>query len=273
MPKARTRHAAKKHETCIYCGETSDQIEPDHMPPIGMFWERRRPDDLVFPSCPACNRGTKRSELVAQLLALSWPDADGPRLEQVVSKLTAVNFNVPGLLAEMQVGRGAEKIARRRTGIDDEGGFLRASGPILTEHMEVFGAKLGFALHFHATNRAIGPDGGVLSRWYSNLSEIHGELPNALIEALGPKQTLRQGRWEASDQFWFKTGATPNGSMSSCFAAFGGSFAVAAFASQDATRIEAGAQHTRIFRPGELKAPIRDRLQFRLFTDMKIRQR
>jgi hypothetical protein len=38
---------------------------------------------------------------------------------------------------------------------------------LVTKHMGVFGAKLGFALHFEATGSAVPLNGGVQSRWFT----------------------------------------------------------------------------------------------------------
>jgi hypothetical protein len=64
--------------------------------------------------------------------------------------LLAVRNNVPGLLEEMHIGPAGQKVARRTLPLQNGGGVVRANGPLVTRHMLVFGAKLGFALHYEA---------------------------------------------------------------------------------------------------------------------------
>jgi hypothetical protein len=108
----RRSHAAvlSGQPACIYCGGANVAATIEHMPPISVFRGRQRPKGLEFPACQACNHGTGRSDLVGALLARVWPDA-GSEIQRadIVKLLRAVANNVPGLLEEMDVGRGAEK--------------------------------------------------------------------------------------------------------------------------------------------------------------------
>jgi hypothetical protein len=177
--RKRRAHAAilGRFPFCIYCGATAKTIE--HMPPIQMFRLRDRPKGLEFPSCLECNNGTGDSDLVASLLGRTYPDA---KLEhgrsELIKLLEAVGNNVPGLLQEMQVEAGGQKLARRSIpNIPPHTAVLRADGPILQHHMLTFGAKLGFALHFEFFGTRFRDDGGVQPFYYTNVSAARGELP------------------------------------------------------------------------------------------------
>jgi hypothetical protein len=50
--------------------------------------------------------------------------------------------------------------------------------------MNMFGAKLGFALRFDLFKTPVPPEGGVLPMWFSNVPAIKGELPMKLIDLL-----------------------------------------------------------------------------------------
>jgi len=60
---------------CIYCAGAAVATTIEHMPPISMFEGRQRPKGLEFPSCGKCNNGTGHSDLVAAMLARTWPDS------------------------------------------------------------------------------------------------------------------------------------------------------------------------------------------------------
>ena len=150
---------------CIYCGDSADTIE--HMPPKQMFIRKQRPKGLEFSSCQKCNNGTGKSDLVASLLGrLSVDPSADDEAAEFKKLLSAVRNNVPGLLEEMQIDPTAEKLERKDLPIQEGGGILRANGPLVTKHMLVFGAKLGFALHYEALfrQRVVCSQGGSLTR-------------------------------------------------------------------------------------------------------------
>ena len=141
---------------CIYCaGENlADTIE--HLPPIAMFAGRQRPKGLEFPACEPCNNGTGRTDLVASMMARMWPDATTDSHKAEIKRILAgVANNIPGLLQEMEIRPGAEKILRKQRNLPDNSFPLRVNGPIVTQHMETFSAKFGFALHFQLTKLPI----------------------------------------------------------------------------------------------------------------------
>jgi hypothetical protein len=180
----RRAHAAilEKYPWCIYCGGVNPGMTIEHMPPIGMFDGRQRPKGLEFPTCKECNNGTGLSDMVASLLGRVYPNAQPDELKHL---LRGVANNVPGLLQETQIGRAGQKFTRRNIpSLPADAGVLRANGPILTRHMEIFGAKLGFALHYEAHASPVPPAGGVQPMFFTNASALKGELLTELISLL-----------------------------------------------------------------------------------------
>jgi len=221
---------------CIYCagGAAADTIE--HMPPISMFEGRQRPRGLEFPACTACNGATKHSDLVAALLGNCWPDADSvSRRSDLKRLLTGVTNNVPGLLQEMELGRGSEKLARRRNNIPDDAHPLRADGPLLTKHILKFAAKFGFALHHEIFGSPVPQPGGAQVMWFSNVQALNDEIPSVLFEMLPSALTLHQGRKSVGEQFKYSYARTEEGGHMLYFASFNQSFAVAGITALDRT--------------------------------------
>jgi hypothetical protein len=112
---------------CIYCADTAVATTIEHMPPISLFEGRQRPKGLEFPACEASNNGTGHSDLVAAMLARTWPDANSPTQRKDVVKIFKAISN---MLQEMNPGRASEKLARKQHGLSDDLHPLRADGPI-----------------------------------------------------------------------------------------------------------------------------------------------
>lgn len=172
---------------CIYCAGATVATTIEHMPPISIFEGRQRPKGLEFPACERCNNGTGHSDLVAAMLARTWPDANSEIQRRDVRKIfQALENNVPGIFREMNPGRGAEKLARKRHNLSADVHPLRADGPILNEHILTFAAKLGFALHYDAKGTAIPSGGGALVMWFSNLQAMKGQIPRRFLICYHP---------------------------------------------------------------------------------------
>lgn len=185
----------KRFPYCIYCGGQNPATSIDHMPPIMMFKGRQRPDGLIFPACDDCNQGTRHSDLVASMLGRLYPDAPDPtEKSDFIKTISAVKNNVPGLLEELHLDEAEQELARKRLGISIGTGFLRLGGPLVTNHMKVFAAKLGLALFFDATGNALPVTGRIVPFWFSNVQSLQGKIPSEFLKALPEPKTLAQGK-------------------------------------------------------------------------------
>jgi hypothetical protein len=258
--KARRRaHAAilEKFPWCIYCGGANLADTIEHMPPIQMFYQRQRPKGLEFPACKKCNHGTRHSDLVASLMGRIYPDAGTDSAKEEIKKiLSAVGNNVPGLLQEMQIGRGGQKIARSQIpNMPPGAAVLRANGPILERHMRIFGAKLGFALHYEAHRTPVPLEGGVQPMYFTNVNAARGELPMEIIELLPTAKTLQQGKKNVSAQFNYSWRVTEEGRHTVFYAVFNQAFAVAAVTALDRTEfLSRNEERFPLVVPGEFKS-------------------
>ena len=233
--RKRETHAAllAKGLGCIYCAGTAVATTIEHMPPISIFDGRQRPKGLEFPACDACNSGTKHSDLVAAMLARCWPDAEPSSRQKDAKKyLSAVANNVPGVLQEMFIERGAEKLARKRHNIPADAHPFRMDGPLLTAHLETFAAKMGFALHYELMGAPVPASGGVKPMWFSNLQALNGQIPDLLFQMLPSPSTLRQGEKSVGSQFLYSHAAGESDHML-YFASFNLSFAVGGITALD----------------------------------------
>ena len=252
----RRAHAAilAKFPFCIYCGATANTIE--HMPPIQMFRLRDRPKGLEFPCCEECNHGASNSDLVASLLGRVFPDAKSQPAQTEIKRLfAAVANNIPDLLQEMWVNAVGQKNALRDIpNMPPGAGVLRANGPILDRHMRIFGAKLGFALHYEAHGTPVPQEGGVHALYFTNVNAVRGELPREIIDLMPSPRTLKQGTKHVSDQFSYSWQSTEERRYSAFYAVFNNSFVILAITALDrAEFLEGHAPKNTPYAPGAFR--------------------
>jgi hypothetical protein len=160
--KRKRGHAAilAANPFCIYCGGTERATTIDHMPPRIMF--RVSIGLANLNSRPATTAiSAKATDQFAAYIGRLYPDPTTATDQDDVRKvLIGLKNNLPGVLQEMYVGRAGQKLASKRVRPPDSGGFLRLDGPLATKHLDIFGSKLGLAMHFEATGNALPRNGG-----------------------------------------------------------------------------------------------------------------
>jgi hypothetical protein len=242
---------------CIYCGGRTLATTVDHVPARILFNGRIRPKGLEFPSCSACNDGTRLSEQVAAVICRSYPDdnTESAQLE-LRGLLTALRNNAPEILLEMHTPRAQAKFTAQRLGRPD-GGFLKLDGPSVSAHLEIFAAKLAFALHYFKTRKPIPHGGGTVTLMYSNVSLLEGHTPDEIIAHVGEPMTLQQGAKHVGDQFRYNVAMSDNGTMSMGFASFREALAFATFGADEVSKLLVdGRMPGQLFRPGDLQKPV-----------------
>jgi hypothetical protein len=259
--EAKRKHKLKQqllaeNPYCIYCGGVNYAATIDHFPPISLFELRQRPKGLEFSACERCNSGGKKDELVASMLSRLLPDPSSDALkEENRNLIRSVHTNCPGILEEMNLSPRQENIVQPYVeAYPSIGGAFNCSGPLLARSIHRFGAKIGFALHFHLTKRIVSENGGVCVWWFTNEKLFTGDLPWDLINMLGNPNTLRQGKREVSNQFLFARNATTEGTLSGHYATFRLSFAICAFVAEDIKMLTKpeNVKNVSIHRPGFL---------------------
>jgi hypothetical protein len=238
---------------CIYCGGRNPATTIDHLPPRIMFRGKLRPRQFEFPCCAPCNKGTKDTDQLIAWIGRTYPDPVTESDKTDVQKiLRGLKNNMPDVLREMYIGTAGQKLARKRTAgrIQEPGGFLRLDGPLVSQHLDVFGCKLGLAMHWEFTKQVIPPSGGIVVRFFSNIEAIEGKIPNRLLDLLPGPQTLRQGSWDVADQFKFAARTTDDKNMGLFFASFRFSIAVVALTAMDRTLLNS--KIGPVFSPGAL---------------------
>lgn len=249
--KSITEKMLLKQPRCIFCGGSTPADTRDHVPPIAIFDGRQRPAGLEFSACSNCNSGSRNADEVASLLSRMFPDPVTPEQDKEMRRrFASVHRNNPGLLAELDPSlQQRRRFRAARSRLPMQVHALNASGPLLNKEINIFAAKIGLALHYHLTNRIVPRLGGVAVRWFSNFEAATGNIPADFVAKLGTPKTLRQGRFEVSEQFMYSSLATEDGKMSAHWAGFRQSFAIAAFVSDDISNLGT-APEGNVFPPG-----------------------
>jgi hypothetical protein len=192
---------------CIYCGDPADTI--DHMPPSILFRYKHRPKGLEFPSCAACNSGTSHADLVAAFFTrFSDHYESNDQLHAEAKQIgIAIKNNIPGFFDEISnVGpdtmRTLHQINQIRPDFVVRGqAILNLGGPIAKRYLDVFSAKMGFALYYETTGSIVPADGGVTAAWKPNLVTKLAGIPAGFRNLFVGGSTLSQGSVKVSDQF------------------------------------------------------------------------
>ena len=215
---------------CIYCGGKELATTIDHMPPAICFRWKHRPKGLEFPSCEMCNHGASHADYVAGLVSRFYePNDQAHYVDELREMFRSVPTNIPGLLEEMKIGRGGQKIALKKLPPGWDGGVVRMNGPIVSKFMEVFALKMGLALHFETTGQPLTDDGGISIRWFTNYEKFTGNFPEELMNLFHEPLSLKNGKREVSDQFQYSYRLSDEKDFGAYFASFRHSFAVVAF--------------------------------------------
>lgn len=186
---------------CIYCSAAPASIE--HMPPIWFFQKRQRPKGHEFAACENCNVGTKAADLVTGWLARIRPfhgqDSD-PLYPEAVAKIGNIDDVAPGLREEIFDNSPFQEQRLLHNGEFHDVVRIEAKGPLLSNYLVTFGAKLGMALYREHVGEALPMTGSVFVQPILNAG-LTREAADHLLNILPNTATLRQGKIEASSQF------------------------------------------------------------------------
>lgn len=212
---------------CVYCGGIEPSSEPDHMPPRALFAGKQRPNDLIFPSCVACNRGSAAIDVVVSFMGRIYPDSPDPRERSEVLQLgKALAQNFP------EVARAFRSVdvklsAQQQASLSGNATPVSVNDPYVHRIMEIFGAKFGLGMHWRLTGSCVPPEGRVYAQWFTNYQAITGRIPEDIFKVFPNPLPLMQGRWHTAGRFEHASAA--DGEYTSHLAIFGQSFIVLAF--------------------------------------------
>jgi hypothetical protein len=236
---------------CIYCGGVVPGTEPDHMPPRILFNRKQRPNDLVFPSCSACNRGSAPIDTVIAWLARMYPNSSDPLQREEVRALGAsMATNFPEVATAFRQKNNVVLTPHQRAALTGEAVAIDVSDPYVQQVLKFFGAKFGMAMHWWRTGRFLPPEGRVYPMWFTNYQAITGLIPSELFKVFPDPTPLMQGRMHTAGRFEYASQVA--GNYSTHLAVFGHSYLILAFVAPFPEPTFAGSGHLEC-EPGCLK--------------------
>lgn len=248
----RLRAFVRDHRYCCFCGGAEETTSIDNVPSRQMFLHRHRPQGLESPACQYCNKMTGAHEQFAAMLARTYPE---PRTKEEASELKrlmrAVHRQAPQVLVEMMPSWRQQYDVTSQFGVDFSGGALNVSGPLVNTSIQIFGAKLVMALHYHCVGQIVPAAGGVAIKWFTNWDKVNDKVPASLFSLQGAPQTLQQGNWSVPEQFEYSWIVTDCKRMAHYVSTFRKSFLVAGLVHVDANELHRMFPEAPVRGPGQ----------------------
>jgi hypothetical protein len=193
-----------RESRCVYCENSPSTVE--HMPPLTLFKDRKRPNGLVFAACQECNNKTKGADITATVFSRISPTQDGKfwASPDGVRLLHTLDRDAPGVRHEVFDDRRANhQWVPNRAGILRPMVSVNASGPLLKAYMDIFAGKLGMALFKEHVGTPLPASGLVQTKWFLN----HGlaeQTAHAMLSIMPLGGTLSQGSFSVPEQFAYR---------------------------------------------------------------------
>lgn len=220
------------------------------MPNKGMF-PKDRPGGMEYPSCEACNQGSKWFEdIVSFLGSITFNNTSPYVTAHFEKKLKHLIKTHPEVLDELQPTRRQK---RQAGSFLHEGGALNLQGEIVSSALALYGAKLGIALHWRKTQQILPERSQIAVYCMSNERIFDRSVPPHLFELLPEGQELRQGKKRSKHPFFFASGKASDTDATVHWATFGEAIAYNLFVggTLDLSAVPASQRFT----PGCLQTP------------------
>jgi hypothetical protein len=235
---------------CIYCANKPTTIE--HMPPIGMFKARSRPNGMEFAACEDCNKGTSGADIVAAFYARLSQSQNPDMLEEAMGLRRKMKQLAPGVSEEFD-GPSFTRWQRTPVGILRPMTAIRVDGPLTKAYLTAFSAKLAMALYREHVGTPLPLDGGVRVAFFLNAG-LSKKAGDGMLEKLPLPGTLQQGSFVVPDQFAYRYNYDGN-SIIAGLAGFNSNLHILIVATSNPTFYDFPqfAKHLYFVRPGELR--------------------
>lgn len=208
---------------CAYCAGRNAATEIDHFPPRQMFPKRIRPKGLETPTCSACNRGSRKAESLASLIACIHFDrlTEGD-LQHFIEISTHVGNNYPDMgKSLLSTARQKREAARLGDKFDTVFSAFDLRGPEVSRALSEFGAKAGLSLHWNLIGKPLAANGQVVVLMFTNQQALDGQVPQHLFELLPDGRPLAQGRMTSEGRFEYASRQTDDGDSTAHWVSLG----------------------------------------------------
>ena len=205
-----TRKLISEFPDCCLCAGLRPSTSREHMPPLSLFDERRRPDDLVMPACDACNGATRIADLTASIVS-RWNFTGSDTEREDHRRLAArIRRQAPEIVAEWTAGagdpfrasRGRRHLRRQGVPVPLEAEVVTI-GPLTIRQLNLFAHKATLALYFHHFKRPLRAPQVYWCTWHTK-EDFHAGPPIDLLKMLPVDATLQQGSWSSNETFGYR---------------------------------------------------------------------
>ncbi len=185
---------------CVYC-LSAEVTELEHMPPIGLFENKDRPDGWAFGCCERCNKGTRGADALAQFVAkMEVITEDEWKVASMLKVRAAVDKYAPGVMEEL-FGRGQwNDTLVRRDGSLYRSKSVRADGPLTKKNLDLFSAKAAMAAFRNFTGRPLEMQSLIYTEWFLN-GGLSSQIFENLVGIMPGFAQLTQGKKVSGKQF------------------------------------------------------------------------
>lgn len=246
----RKKQLLRDRPYCIYRGGGAKSTTWDHIPNKGMF-PKDRPGGLEFPSCEACNQGSKWFEdIVSFIGSIRWDNQPEDSINHSSNKFRHLLKVHPDAIEEMRPPASANRRARQYA---ENASTFDLRGDIVSKTLHLYGAKLALALHWSGTGQIL-PCGSKIGVYcMSNERRFAKTVPQHLFELIPNHREIRQGKKASRYPFYYSSGTAADTGATAHWATFADALAYYLFVG--GTLKFPNATHHNAFTPGYLQTP------------------
>jgi hypothetical protein len=206
-----TQKLINEYPLCCFCGGVRASTTREHMPPIALFDNSHRPNQLVSPACAECNGGTSTADLTIALVS-RW-DYNNTSQEQLDHKRLAhqAKKQAPELLAEWTKFRTDSQrmnarlhLIKHGVEVPHDAGMI-SIGPLTIRQLNLFAHKATLALYFEHFKKPLSDTGRIYANWRRpNEDFACAGISQELLQMFPEYGTLVQGKWDEGQTFEYR---------------------------------------------------------------------
>ncbi len=227
--RARLESLKASNPICYFCGTRPTETE-DHVPSRECFVDRVGPEGFTFPACRICNNGAGPLEQVIALYLLISNHSGKVSREQFIKLAKGVRNNTPKLLPKMELRANLARQHYRIKGLKLGPGEAFGEKPIATlpvgngAAFELFARRLTCALFYKEIGRPIPLNFLIVVAWLPWSEEATTEAVKNANDLYSTLTMTNRRNTDIGDQFSYRWGAHPDGSVFGFLAKFAKSY-------------------------------------------------
>jgi hypothetical protein len=241
---------------CIFCGGEEPATTEDHVPAKAFFEDRKWPEGFVFPACKPCNDATRPDEqLIAFLAPLGDPEFDPEKNQVWKNLMTGIRNNHREVYSGLMMSTKEKRRALREyRGFRSHGlaikdhPLVKIPGEPMNRAARRVGYKIGAALYFKNTNRALPERGACYVYFKTNIEMMTSGIEPEILELVPFRERLVREKRVLDGQVMIKVNHTEDGMAGAYLIRFRGGLTLIVFvvADREATNISGGPDDDRL---------------------------